>query len=53
MKIKYYFYIKFHKLNIQIYKENEIKCSPSGKYISVFNRSNGYFEILAINNQHI
>jgi len=30
--------------------ENEIKCSPSGKYISVLNKKNGYFEILAINN---
>lgn len=30
--------------------DSEIKCSYNGKYISVLNRLNGMFVILAINN---
>jgi hypothetical protein len=31
----------------------EIKCSSSGKFISVLNKSNGYFVILQVNNKNL
>lgn len=32
------------------WEDSEIKSSTSGKYISLFCRQNGYFEILRVNN---
>jgi hypothetical protein len=34
------------------WEDSELKSSSSGKYISVFCRANGYFEILRVNNSH-
>jgi hypothetical protein len=33
-------------------EDGEIKCSFSGKYISILSKKNGYFEILKINNSN-
>ena len=41
-----------YKFNYELnWEESEIKSSPSGKFISVLNKSSGYYEILSINNK--
>lgn len=34
------------------WEDSEIKASTSGKYVSIFCRANGYFEVFRVNNSH-
>jgi len=53
--------VGFQSLSAQLYKhalgssldDCQVKCSLSGRFVSFFNRSNGFFEVLLVDNSHL
>jgi hypothetical protein len=44
---------KLHGMKMHFrWEDSDIKSSCSGRYVSVFCRANGYFEIFKVNNSH-